>query len=74
MSRKYSFLIVGIALTLLLVSCSKDEPSPVPTPPPAPAPIELKTVKELTLQDNVMSYTPPKARKLSIFCLMKRMC
>lgn len=63
MSRKYSFLIVGIALTLLLVSCSKDEPSPVPTPPPAPAPIELKTVKELTLQDNVMSYTPPQGQE-----------
>lgn len=60
MKRKYSFLLAGLGL-LALVSCNKKD-NPEPTPPKPPV-LEVTTVKEVTLQDNVMSYTPPQGQE-----------
>lgn len=70
MSKKYSFLVAGIATLLFLTGCGKEAPSPEPKPTPTPnpslpnlPPVPEKAIMEVETQDNVMVYTPPKGEE-----------
>lgn len=59
MKRIYSFLLASFAV-LTLGGCDKNQDALKPNPAPSKRGV---TIKEVVLQDNVMTYTPPKGQE-----------